>query len=209
MSRKEGLKQMEKIVGSLLSRQDSIVFRDPVDWRGLGLYDYPQIIKKPMDLGTVKRKLDNEEYRSPAECAADVRLIWENCMTYNQDGSYYYNLAQVFSKRFEDKYAKVVDKEVFSQTDDDRLPTLAEKRGFEKSIRRLRMEQLGEVILLLDQRCPECLEKVEGIDELEISLDLIDARTFHEVNRRMQNFISEQGANKKSRNSSKRRADEM
>jgi len=195
---------MEKLVQGLIAKQDAIVFREPVDWRGLGLFDYPQIIKKPMDLGTVKRKLDNGEYRAPAECASDVRLIWENCMTYNQDGSYYYNLAQIFSKRFEDKYAKVIDKEVFSQTDDDRLPTLAEKRDFEKTIRRLRMDQLGEIILLLDQRCPECLEKVEGVDELEISVDLIDARTFHEVKRRMNSYTSDQGLKK-----AKRKAEEL
>ena len=197
---------MEKLVASLLSRQDSVVFREPVDWRGLGLYDYPQIIKKPMDLGTVKRKLENAEYRAPSECAADIKLIGENCMTYNQDGSYYYNLAKGFSKKFEEKYAKVVDKEVFLQTDDDRPPSLIEKKEFEKSIRRLRMEQLGELILLLDQRCPECLEKVEGVDELEISINLIDSRTFYDVNRKIQLFISEQGSHKRSK---KRNADEI
>jgi hypothetical protein len=40
-----------------------------------------------MDLGTVREKLDKKEYGSVAEVAADVRLVWSNCMRYNADGS--------------------------------------------------------------------------------------------------------------------------
>ena len=35
-------------------------FRKPVDWRILGLDDYPQVIAKPMDLGTVKQKIERQ-----------------------------------------------------------------------------------------------------------------------------------------------------
>lgn len=44
-----------------------------------GLHDYHTIIKHPMDLGTVKRKMDNRKYKDPAQFAADVRLIFANC----------------------------------------------------------------------------------------------------------------------------------
>ena len=36
-----------------------------------------------MDLGTVKRKLENNEYRSAEEFAEDARLVWTNCYLYN------------------------------------------------------------------------------------------------------------------------------
>lgn len=49
----------------------------------LGLRDYHDIIKKPMDLGTVKMKLNKREYRTAADFAADVRLIFTNCYKYN------------------------------------------------------------------------------------------------------------------------------
>lgn len=49
----------------------------------LGLHDYFDIIKKPMDLGTVKQKMDGRAYRNAAEFAADVRLIFTNCYKYN------------------------------------------------------------------------------------------------------------------------------
>jgi hypothetical protein len=58
-------------------------FAKPVDVENLNLSDYYQIIKKPMDLGTVKKKLENREYATPDEFAADVRLIFSNCYLYN------------------------------------------------------------------------------------------------------------------------------
>ena len=74
-------------------------FRQPVDWQALGLFDYPQIIKKPMDLGLVKQKINEGKYKTLHEAAEDVRLIWKNCKTYNADGSDFYNLAQVRERR--------------------------------------------------------------------------------------------------------------
>ena len=70
-------------------------FREPVDWQALGLFDYPQVIKKPMDLGLVKKKLNEGKYKTIHDAADDIRLIWKNCMAYNADGSDFYNLAQV------------------------------------------------------------------------------------------------------------------
>lgn len=45
--------------------------------------DYYNIIKNPMDLGTLMKKLKNLEYKSKKEFADDVALIWQNCLTYN------------------------------------------------------------------------------------------------------------------------------
>lgn len=106
-SENEALRRMTKLVNYLLSRPDSGPFREPVDYRGLGLWDYPKIIKKMMDLGTVKRKLERNQYKNAKECAQDIRLIWTNCQEYNADESDFYLLAENFSKRFEERYAKI------------------------------------------------------------------------------------------------------
>lgn len=107
MSDDEAMKKMAKLINYLISRQDSVPFREPVDWKGLELFDYPKIVKKPMDLGTVKRKMERGQYETIEECAADIRLIWTNCKTYNADGSDFYLLAESFSKRFEERYKKI------------------------------------------------------------------------------------------------------
>jgi hypothetical protein len=46
--------------------------------------DYHSIIKKPMDLGTMKYKLNQMEYRNNSEFLADANLIFDNCEMYNQ-----------------------------------------------------------------------------------------------------------------------------
>jgi hypothetical protein len=110
MSSPEVMKRMAKIVNNFLARPDSGPFREPVDWRGLELYDYPTIIKKMMDLGTIKRKLDRNQYESAAAVAYDIRLVWKNCMTYNAEGSDFWHLAKSYSKRFEDQYRRIRNK---------------------------------------------------------------------------------------------------
>jgi hypothetical protein len=54
-----------------------------VDTVKLGLLDYLDIIKRPMDLNTVRRKLLATEYETPEEFASDMRQICINCYTYN------------------------------------------------------------------------------------------------------------------------------
>lgn len=46
--------------------------------------NYFDIIKHPMDLSTVEKRLKNHEYISKQQFADDCYLIWSNCMTYCQ-----------------------------------------------------------------------------------------------------------------------------
>jgi Bromodomain/Bromodomain extra-terminal - transcription regulation len=62
-----------------------------------------------MDLGTVKKKIKNKEYTSFLQCGEDVKLIWNNCMTYNADGSDFYKLAQSLYKRWDTQYSKFLN----------------------------------------------------------------------------------------------------
>jgi hypothetical protein len=53
----------------------------------LGLTDYPKIIKTPMDMTTIKVKLNNEKYSNRKEVKKDIKQIWDNCKLYNREGS--------------------------------------------------------------------------------------------------------------------------
>lgn len=52
-----------------------------------GLLDYPTLVKNPMDLGTVKSKLNDGQYLYVEDMIDDIQLIWDNCKTYNLPGS--------------------------------------------------------------------------------------------------------------------------
>eukprot|EP00727_Mastigamoeba_balamuthi_P004040 m51a1_g13633 hypothetical protein (293) ;mRNA; r:1029-2050 len=68
-------------------------FLEPVDEIKHGAPGYFQIIKNPMDLGTIKSKLSGHKYTDPAQAAADFDLVWNNAMTYNHPGSLVHDAA--------------------------------------------------------------------------------------------------------------------
>ncbi|CAG8433299.1 13047_t:CDS:10 [Ambispora gerdemannii] len=45
--------------------------------------DYAKVIEKPMDLGTIGKKMKNHQYNSKREFADDLYLIYSNCLKYN------------------------------------------------------------------------------------------------------------------------------
>lgn len=51
--------------------------------------NYSLIIKHPMDLNTVMKKLKTLQYNSKQEFVNDLMLIWNNCLTYNADPKHY------------------------------------------------------------------------------------------------------------------------
>lgn len=51
--------------------------------------NYGLIIKKPMDLNTVMKKLKNLSYNSKQEFVDDLNLIWNNCLIYNADPKHF------------------------------------------------------------------------------------------------------------------------
>jgi hypothetical protein len=58
-----------------------------------------------MDLGTIIKKVQASKYRLVEECLDDIQLIWDNCKTYNAQGSWIWKLADKLEKSFK-KYVK-------------------------------------------------------------------------------------------------------
>jgi len=197
---------MSKLVNQIYTRPDAEPFREPVDWKTLALFDYPQIIKKPMDLAQIKRKIENKKYGSINDSADDVRLVWNNCMQYNADGSDFYILAQNFSKSFEKNLAKLLKEHGSGKTDvkgeNNTEPTLAEKKAFAKSLYKISKEELGTLITTLDEKSPAALTKNNAEDEVEISIDQIIPVVFHELVSYVSSCTSESGSSRKKKNAS-------
>ncbi|XP_041278745.1 bromodomain-containing protein 2-like, partial [Onychostruthus taczanowskii] len=108
----EQLKYCNGILKELLSKKHAAYawpFYKPVDASALGLHDYHEIIKHPMDLSTIKRKMENREYRDAQEFAADVRLMFSNCYKYNPPDHDVVAMARKLQDVFEFSYAKMPD----------------------------------------------------------------------------------------------------
>jgi hypothetical protein len=66
----------------------------------------PQYVGEPMDLGSIKVKLKDKKYTDPREFASDVRLVWNNCRTYNQANSTVRVWGDQLSDDFERKWTE-------------------------------------------------------------------------------------------------------
>lgn len=111
----ESLKSCNEILKELFSKKHSGYawpFYKPVDAKMLGLHDYHDIIKKPMDLGTVKRKMDEREYKTAAEFEGDVRLIFTNCYKYNPPDHDVVKMGRKLQDVFEMRFANIPDEPV-------------------------------------------------------------------------------------------------
>ena len=77
-----------------------------MDHVALNIPDYPEIVKRPMDLGTVKKKLEAGAYdeRGPSAFVADAQLAFENCLLYNPRGSEARKMGEIMLKELRVKW---------------------------------------------------------------------------------------------------------
>ncbi|ORY34750.1 hypothetical protein BCR39DRAFT_514465 [Naematelia encephala] len=78
---------IQTVLRKLIAHNSSEYFRRPVDPVRDGAPDYPQVIRTPMDLGTISSKLEAGSYSNRQGFVKDIRLIISNCYTYNPVGS--------------------------------------------------------------------------------------------------------------------------
>jgi hypothetical protein len=96
----------ERTLRKLLRHRSAWPFLEPVDPVALSLPDYFTIIQRPMDLTTVKARLDNFEYTKAEEFVVDVRLVFDNAMLYNPATDRVHQLAVIMSDCFERDWPK-------------------------------------------------------------------------------------------------------
>ncbi|XP_039618543.1 bromodomain-containing protein 3-like isoform X4 [Polypterus senegalus] len=111
----EHLKYCDSILKEMLSKKHAAYawpFYKPVDAEALELHDYHEIIKHPMDLSTVKKKMDSREYQDAQGFAADIRLMFSNCYKYNPPDHEVVAMARKLQDVFEMRFAKMPDEPV-------------------------------------------------------------------------------------------------
>ena len=190
-----------------------------------------------MDLGTIKKKIADRKYKTLHQAAQDVRLVWTNCMTYNADGSDFFVLAQNLSKKWEDRYAKLLSDLGMEDTSgaaataatgsstgvgssggpstttttpanvsssdpnsvsvppsvastamggggsglDASKISIEDKRQSARSLYKISKEDLGKLIVEVDNKCPAALTKNAAEDECELNVDKLTPSLFQEL----------------------------
>ena len=95
------------LTNKMLRKDLCRLFREKVDPERDGAPDYYTIIKQPMDLTTIRKKLNSNEYKSIEQWIDDMNLIWKNAKLYNTEGSIIHFIAQELEQWFAKKCTQI------------------------------------------------------------------------------------------------------
>lgn len=204
----------KKLNSCLMSQNDSWVFNESVDPVKLKLPDYFDIIKHPMDLGTIQTKLSSGAYMSPFEFMHDVRLTFSNAMTYNLPENIVHDMAIRMSNFFEIRW-KCIEKKLAAFDQGNKIskpesqskklktlaiPTIAVPEILERKKQHMTIKNKQRLSQVIQTWIAEIPENVVDFlksrnanqiseDELEIDLETLDDEALSELQELMVEFV--------------------
>ncbi|KAJ3802782.1 hypothetical protein GGU11DRAFT_483822 [Lentinula aff. detonsa] len=89
-------KRFQNVIGMLHSQisahRNGAIFHNPI--KNSEAPDYHEIVKRPMDLKTIKSKIKDGAISNSLEFQRDIYLMFANAMMYNRPGSDVYNMTE-------------------------------------------------------------------------------------------------------------------
>lgn len=118
--------QLSHLVRRLLREDTGQYFGEPVakKWSAIAS-EYLLVIKKPMDLGTIEDRLQNNKYSNPEQVVEDIRLTFANARAFNPKEDPCHQEAVRLLDLFEQRYQELEDK----------LERAAQKAALQKAAR--------------------------------------------------------------------------
>ena len=109
---------LEDLLNAMMKHRDGWPFDRPITKAEAP--DYHKIIKRPIDLGTIRSSINRMKYTCNQEVIEDIQLVFANCWTYNRDDAEEYQCGKRLEKYFkkEAKKLKLLNDE--EDEDDDK-----------------------------------------------------------------------------------------
>ncbi|XP_018408650.1 PREDICTED: bromodomain adjacent to zinc finger domain protein 2B isoform X2 [Nanorana parkeri] len=93
------------ILSEMESHEDAWPFLLPVNLKLVP--GYKKVIRKPMDFATIREKLSSGQYPNFEAFALDIRLVFNNCETFNEDDSEIGRAGHKMRTHFEKRWTEV------------------------------------------------------------------------------------------------------
>lgn len=143
-------------------------FLAPVDTVALNIPNYAEVVKEPMDLGTIQTKLANNQYENGDAFEHDVRLVFKNCYLFNPEGTDVnmmgHRLEAIFEKRWANRPIAPPSRDVSdiesSEESDDEEPEVTEEMLSNIPAIQVMENQLIRMKQELDKMKQDYLEKL-------------------------------------------------
>ncbi|KAF5738880.1 HISTONE ACETYLTRANSFERASE 1 family protein [Tripterygium wilfordii] len=98
---------MRSLLKAMFDHADAWPFKEPVDARDVP--DYYDIIKDPVDLKTMSKRVESEQYYITFEMfIADAKRMFTNARTYNSPETIYYKCSTRLESHFQNKVQSVL-----------------------------------------------------------------------------------------------------
>uniref|UniRef100_A0A5B7AEQ2 Putative transcription factor GTE9 isoform X3 n=1 Tax=Davidia involucrata TaxID=16924 RepID=A0A5B7AEQ2_DAVIN len=215
--------QCSSILEKLMTHPAGWAFNQPVDPVKLEIPDYFSIISEPMDLGTIKTKLENNEYFSIEEFSADVRLTFSNAMLYNPSANNVHRMAKQLDKIFNTRWKFLEAKwkrestnvgqghilsgraknthdsrQICHKTSPLHISLLPKKLMSAEEKKKLRKQLVELSRGRIPQHLRGFLKKIGLIcqkeEKIEVDIDVFDEETLWELNRVIRNYLDTKAA---------------
>lgn len=113
---KEGIsrlmKRAEKAVNQIYKHKNAWPFQQPVDPVKDKIPNYFDLIKRPMDYGTVKKGIEKGQYSKVVDVVRDMRQVAKNCCDFNTETHSYSIWALELQRKFESLVKNGEDAEI-------------------------------------------------------------------------------------------------
>ncbi|ORY12751.1 hypothetical protein BCR34DRAFT_482165 [Clohesyomyces aquaticus] len=106
IGQEELYESMEKVLMELKAGEHAHPFLQRVNKREAP--DYYVVIKHPMDIGTMMKKLKQFQYKSKKEFVDDLMLIWSNCLKYNADPAHFLRKKALYMRKETEKLVPLI-----------------------------------------------------------------------------------------------------
>merc|ERR1711983_758568 len=98
--------EMDELLKALMKHKDGWPFERPITKKDAP--DYHLCVKTPIDLSTIRTHLDGTTYYTRnQEILDDIRLVFSNCLQYNQEDADEYKCAVRLEKYFDKELSRV------------------------------------------------------------------------------------------------------
>ncbi|XP_047327754.1 transcription factor GTE6-like [Impatiens glandulifera] len=178
------MRQFGSIIRQITQHKWAWPFMQPVDVEGLGLDDYYEVIDRPMDFSTIKNQMEAKDgtgYKNVRDIFADMRLVFDNAMQYNDEKSDVHLMAKTLSEKFEEKWQlflpKVMEEEKRREEEESEAQikmTLAQDAANGRIAKDLRNE-LCDMDNHLEELCKKLVQKCRKFtieEKRNIGIDL-------------------------------------
>lgn len=165
-----------RLLAHLWKQPGVVDFLEPVDYITLKLLDYPLVVTRPMDLGTIRKRVKRREYAGLEAVLRDVQLVWDNCKAYNIKDSPIVQLAVRLEQEVHRFLASCGHRDTSVPADPTPV-AFEEQLELADRVKKANSSTLQEVVRLILQHCPSAVI-FKSQDHMRISVQALDPATY-------------------------------